>query len=172
MTRKDNECVSWFVQSFYKPYTVTMELSESIVDQTRDSMAQYKVLLHGLKPNDIIYSTNPELSVIRDESRRGQSSSTQPSSNQEDITPMQETDYLDLYIKPIEKPNNQRCPRNNPDLCHNSPNVTRNSSYLDLTNIIALTKHQCLNQYLYSSSILQTREFSRINIHEISIYQN
>ncbi|CAF0951209.1 unnamed protein product [Adineta ricciae] len=70
-------------------------------------MAQYKVLLHGLKPNDIIYSTNPELSVIRDESRRGQSSSTQPSSNQEDITPMQETDYLDLYIKPIEKPNNQ-----------------------------------------------------------------
>ncbi|CAF1541560.1 unnamed protein product [Adineta ricciae] len=70
-------------------------------------MTQCKVLLHGLKPNDITYSTNPELSVIPHESRQGQSSSTQPSSNQEDDTPIQETDYIDLYIKPIEKPNNQ-----------------------------------------------------------------
>ena len=70
-------------------------------------MTQCKVLLHGLKPSDIICSTNPELSVIPSESRRGQSSSTKTSNNREDNTPIQETDYLDLYIKPIEKSNNQ-----------------------------------------------------------------
>ncbi|CAF0914885.1 unnamed protein product [Rotaria sp. Silwood1] len=118
--KKSNTVVSWFVQSYYKPCAATAILSEPIIDQTQNSMTLCRVLLYGLKPSDINYSTNDKIFEIPFESQQqSHSLSTTPSIHRIESPSTPETDYLNLHIKPLATPTNSR-PLFNSDTAHES----------------------------------------------------
>ena len=65
-------------------------------------MPTCKVVLYGLKPSEITYSTNENASDIS--SQRQRSFSTTTSNHQAESRVSPETDYLNLHIKPLATP--------------------------------------------------------------------
>ncbi|CAF0918476.1 unnamed protein product [Rotaria sordida] len=122
MTKKNNTAVSWFVQSYYQPCVATAILSEPIIDHTQNSMTLCKVLLYGLKPSDINYSSNDKIFEIPFERQQQQQQhllSTKSSIQRIESTSTSETDYLNLHIKPLATSTNSRSLFNN-DTSHES----------------------------------------------------
>ncbi|UJR30551.1 hypothetical protein I4U23_018081 [Adineta vaga] len=103
ISENGNECVSWFVQSYYKPCAATVILNEPIIQETKNSMTQCKVRLCGLKPNDINYNTNSKITEIPAEYQQEHLLSTPSSIDEVNGASLFETDYLNLHIKPIAK---------------------------------------------------------------------
>jgi hypothetical protein len=64
-------------------------------------MTLCKVLLSGLKPSDINYSTNDKISEIPLQRQRQYSFNTTPSIHHVENKISPETDYLNLNIKPL-----------------------------------------------------------------------
>jgi hypothetical protein len=64
-------------------------------------MTLCKVLLNGLKPSDINYSTNDKISEIPLERQRHNSLYTTSSIHHVENTSAPETDFLNLHIKPM-----------------------------------------------------------------------
>ncbi|CAF1373286.1 unnamed protein product [Rotaria magnacalcarata] len=115
MTEKANTAVSWFVQSYYKACTATAILSGPIINQTQNSMTLCKVLLYGLKPSDINYSSNDKICEIpcerqeqQQEQQQQQPLSTASSIHRVESSSMPEADYLNLHIKPLATPTSSR----------------------------------------------------------------
>ncbi|CAF3904730.1 unnamed protein product [Rotaria sp. Silwood2] len=84
-------------------------------------MTLCKVLLYGLKPSDINYSSNDKLFEIPFERQQQppNSLSTTLSIHRTESTSTPETDYLNLHIKPLSTPTNSRSLFNN-DTAHES----------------------------------------------------
>jgi len=64
-------------------------------------MTVCKVLLYGLKPSDISYSSNDKISTIPLERQRQYSFNTTSSIHHVENITSPETDYLNLQIKPL-----------------------------------------------------------------------
>lgn len=64
-------------------------------------MTLCKVLLSGLKPSDIHYSSNDKISEIPFGHQRHNSFNTTSAIHHAEKTAIPETDYLNLHIKPL-----------------------------------------------------------------------
>ncbi|CAF4001591.1 unnamed protein product [Rotaria sordida] len=85
-------------------------------------MTLCKVLLYGLKPSDINYSSNDKIFEIPFERQQQQQQhllSTKSSIQRIESTSTSETDYLNLHIKPLATSTNSRSLFNN-DTSHES----------------------------------------------------
>jgi hypothetical protein len=69
-------------------------------------MTLCKVLLYGLKPSDINYSTNDKISEISLERQCQHPLFTTSSIHHVENTSSSESDYLNLHIKPLATPAN------------------------------------------------------------------
>jgi len=67
-------------------------------------MTLCKVLLSGLKPSDINYSSNDKISEIPLEFQRHYSFNTTSAMHPVEKKESPETDYLNLHIKPLATP--------------------------------------------------------------------
>jgi len=67
-------------------------------------MTLCKVLLYGLKPSDINYSSNDKISEIPLQRQRQYSLNTASSIHRVERIATPETDYLNLHIKPLATP--------------------------------------------------------------------
>ncbi|CAF4112622.1 unnamed protein product [Rotaria socialis] len=88
-------------------------------------MTLCKVLLYGLKPSDINYSSNDKICEIpcgrqqQQQEQQQQSVSITSSIHRVENSSLPETDYLNLYIKPLTTPTSSRSPFGN-DTGHES----------------------------------------------------
>lgn len=69
-------------------------------------MTLCKVLLYGLKPSDINYSSNDKISDMSLERQQQHPLFTTSSNHQVENISSSENDYLNLHIKPLASPAN------------------------------------------------------------------